>query len=155
VPAIRSVAKVVTSQHPELSHDDLLVLVDALWAAPVHERRTVAVELLDIYHDRLRGEDVGPLERVLRKSRTWALVDPRAASVVGRLAEHHPEVGIVLGEPQACSSAKAATAATRAVGQHPLDPTALAEISAWCREAGAKGIADNHLAAPSHQTPDE
>jgi hypothetical protein len=37
VPAIRSVAKAVASQHPALSHDDLLALVGALWAAPVHE----------------------------------------------------------------------------------------------------------------------
>lgn len=33
VPAIRSVAKEVASHHPELSHDDLLVLAGARWAA--------------------------------------------------------------------------------------------------------------------------
>jgi DNA alkylation repair enzyme len=41
VPAIRSVAKEVASQHPGLSHDDLVALVAALWAAPVHERRMI------------------------------------------------------------------------------------------------------------------
>jgi 3-methyladenine DNA glycosylase AlkD len=96
VPAIRSVAKAVASQHPGLGHDDLVMLVDALWAASVHERRMAAVELLGIYHDRLRGEDMILLERLLRGSGTWALVDPLAASVIGPLAERHPEVGVVL-----------------------------------------------------------
>ena len=96
VPAVRSVAKEVASQHPGLSRDDLVALVGALWAAPVHERRMAAVELLRIYHDRLHGEDMVLLERLLRGSRTWALVDPLAASVAGRLAERHPEAGTVL-----------------------------------------------------------
>ena len=96
VPAIRSVAKAVASQRPALSHDDLLALVGALWAAPVHERRMAAVELLRIYHDRLRGQDIAVLERLLRQARTWALVDPLAASVAGPLAERHAELGVVL-----------------------------------------------------------
>src|SRR5262249_37999078 len=96
VPAIRSAATRVASQHPRLSHDDLVALVGALWAAPVHERRMAAVELLASYHDRLHGEDMVLLERLLRQSRTWALVDPLAASVVGRLAERCPQLGMVL-----------------------------------------------------------
>jgi 3-methyladenine DNA glycosylase AlkD len=96
VPAIRSVAKAVAVQHPGLSHTDLMVLVDALWAAPVHERRMAAVELLGFYHDRLRGEDMMLLERLLRAAHTWALVDPLAVSVAGPLVERHPEVGVVL-----------------------------------------------------------
>jgi hypothetical protein len=73
----------------------LLLLVDALCAAPVRERRMAAVELLRIYHDPLRGEDMILLELLLRGSGTWALVDPLAASVIGPLAERHPEVGVV------------------------------------------------------------
>lgn len=96
VPAIRSVAKAVASRYPDLGHGGLLALVGALWAAPVHEQRMVAVELLDIYHDRLGGYDIVRLERMLRESRTWALVDPLAVSVVGRLAERHAELGAVL-----------------------------------------------------------
>jgi 3-methyladenine DNA glycosylase AlkD len=96
VPAIRSVAKAVASQHPALSHDDLLALVGALWAAPVHEWRMAAVELLRMCQDRLRGQDMAVLERLLRESGTWALVDPLAASVAGPLAERHAEVGVVL-----------------------------------------------------------
>ena len=90
VPEIRSVAKTVRRQHAELDHDDLVTLVGALWAAPVHERRTVTVELLVLYVDRLRPTDMALLERLLRESRIWALVDALAASVVGGLIERDP-----------------------------------------------------------------
>ncbi len=96
VPAIRSVAKATATGHPQLSHHDLVLLVGPLWDAAVHERRMVAVELLRIYHDRLRVEDAALLERLLRESRTWALVDPLAVSVVGPLAEGHAGLGAVL-----------------------------------------------------------
>jgi 3-methyladenine DNA glycosylase AlkD len=96
VPVIRSVAKAVASPHLTLSHDDLLALVGALWAAPVHERRMAAVELLRMCHDRLHKQDMAVLERLLRESRTWALADPLAASVVGPLAERRTELGVVL-----------------------------------------------------------
>lgn len=96
VPQIRSVAKRVAGQHPALSHDVLVALVDSLWAEPVHERRMVAVELLDLYGDRLRPADAELIERLLRESRTWALVDGLAASVFGRLVERYEGMSSVL-----------------------------------------------------------
>jgi 3-methyladenine DNA glycosylase AlkD len=92
VPAIRAVAKVVARHHPEVDHADLVALVEALWAAPVHERRMVAVEFLDLFADRLQRGDIALLERLLRESRTWALVDPIAASMVGGLVERYPNL---------------------------------------------------------------
>ena len=86
----------VAGQHPGLGHDDVVDLVEALWIEPVHERRMVAVELLDLYVDQLQPEDAELLERLLRESRTWALVDGLAASVVGRLVERYDEMGTVL-----------------------------------------------------------
>jgi 3-methyladenine DNA glycosylase AlkD len=41
-------------------------------------------------------DDIVFLEHLLRESHTWALVDPLAASITGRLAERHPELGVVL-----------------------------------------------------------
>ncbi len=97
VPATRAVAKGFRRRHPELSHDELVALVEALWAEPVHERRSACVELLDLYGHVLGPGDIVLLERLLRASRTWALVDSLAASVVGPLVEHHPaELGEVL-----------------------------------------------------------
>src|ERR1700730_9953046 len=65
VPAIRSIAKSVGVRYPELGHDDLIVLVDLLWSAPVHERRMAAVELLDLNVGCLQFGDMSMLERLL------------------------------------------------------------------------------------------
>ena len=46
--------------------------------------------LLVLYSDLLRAGDLPLLERLLRESKTWALVDALAASVVGDLIERHP-----------------------------------------------------------------
>jgi 3-methyladenine DNA glycosylase AlkD len=96
VPAIRSVVTTIARRHPDLTHDELVALVDALWTVPVHERRMASVELLDLYGARLDPSDAGLVERLLRESRTWALVDGLATSVVGTLVERHPEMGSVL-----------------------------------------------------------
>ncbi len=92
VPAIRSVVKTVRT----LSHDDLVAVVKALWDEPVHERRMAAVELLALNVDRLGYGDAALLERLVRESRTWALVDVVAASVVGTLVERDGRFGDVL-----------------------------------------------------------
>ena len=96
VPAIRSIAKSVRHQHPGIEHDDLVATVRALWSMPAHEDRMVAVELLGVYADRLGPADITLVEQMLRESGTWALVDSLAASVTGRLVEHHPKLGEVL-----------------------------------------------------------
>lgn len=96
MPATRLVATAFHGRHPEIGHDELVALVERLWSRPVHECRAAAVELLDLYGDRLRPADMTLLERLLRESRTWALVDGLAASVVGRLVEGAPEAAAVL-----------------------------------------------------------
>ncbi len=96
VPSIRAVATAAVRRHPDMVHDELVELVEVLWAVPVHERRMVCVELLDLSADQLRPADIALLERFLRESRTWALVDGLAASVAGRLVERHPDLATVL-----------------------------------------------------------
>jgi 3-methyladenine DNA glycosylase AlkD len=96
VPHIRSVAKQVATDHADFAHDELLDLVVALWDEPVHERRMIVVELLEECADLLESGDIELLERLLRESRTWALVDGLAASVVGPLVQRNPELGHVL-----------------------------------------------------------
>lgn len=94
VPAIRAVAKSVRKLG--LSHDELVDVVETLWSAPVHEHRMAAVEVLRAYVDRLVPTDMALLERLLRESRTWALVDGLAVSVVGPLVERAPAAAAVL-----------------------------------------------------------
>jgi 3-methyladenine DNA glycosylase AlkD len=95
VPAIRTVVTALTRRRG-LSHGDVIAVSEELWAAPVHERRAAAAELLEQQVGLLRATDIAVLERFLRESRTWALVDNLAASVVGPLAEREPSLGDVL-----------------------------------------------------------
>lgn len=56
-----------------------------------------SVIFLERFGRLLRPDDLPLLERLLRESRTWALVDGLAGDVVGRLAEREPDgVGTVL-----------------------------------------------------------
>ena len=96
VPAIRAVAKAVAARCPIPTHDEIIALVSALWASNVHDCRMVTVELLDIYGEQLQPRDTATIERLLRESRTWALVDGLSASVMGHLVERFPELGSVL-----------------------------------------------------------
>ena len=90
VPAMRAAVRAAMAGIT-LGHDELVALVEVLWAQPVHERRAAAVELLEKHRDLLGAADADVLERLLRESRTWALVDPLAASVVGPLTETDPD----------------------------------------------------------------
>jgi 3-methyladenine DNA glycosylase AlkD len=79
------------------SHDELVALVEALWRAPIHERRAAAVVLLELNPKLLTPADLPLVERLLRESRTWALVDGLAANVVGGiLAGSYGEVTLIL-----------------------------------------------------------
>jgi 3-methyladenine DNA glycosylase AlkD len=90
MPAVVAIAKAFRREHPDLAHDDLVALVDELWPRGIFECRSVAVELLEFFPDRLGRDDADLLERLIRDSHTWALVDGLAASVLGPLVERFP-----------------------------------------------------------------
>jgi 3-methyladenine DNA glycosylase AlkD len=73
------------------SRDDLVALAEALWASPVFDRRLCAAFLLELRVDLLGAEDLALIERLVRDSRTWALVDVLAGDVLGALLVRHPE----------------------------------------------------------------
>ena len=95
MPAIRSAVREATAGI-DLTHDELVGLVEELWAVGVHERRVAAVEALEAWGHLLRPGDIALLERLLREARTWALVDALAASVVGPFVEREPSLGATL-----------------------------------------------------------
>ena len=76
---------------PTLNRAILLAVVDALWARPVFERRLAAAVLLEARSDLLEPADLALLERLIRDSHTWALVDVLAGSVTGQLLIRHPD----------------------------------------------------------------
>jgi 3-methyladenine DNA glycosylase AlkD len=92
VPAARSIARTITFS----DRGALLDLVVALWAAPVHERRLLAVILLERHQQLLQPGDIVLVERLLRESRTWALLDELAAKVAGPLLDRHPDRRAIL-----------------------------------------------------------
>lgn len=90
---IRRVAKAFAGGHPDLGHSEVVDLVLALWNKPVFELRMTAVELLRQYGDLLEPDDLALVERLIRESRTWALVDVLAPAVAGPLVGRFPKLG--------------------------------------------------------------
>jgi 3-methyladenine DNA glycosylase AlkD len=68
-----------------LEHDELIALVEALWSGPIFERRMAATVLLELRRETLDVADLALIERMLRDSLTWALVDGLATDVVGAI----------------------------------------------------------------------
>jgi 3-methyladenine DNA glycosylase AlkD len=83
VPAMRKAVLAVWRDSGPLDHDEVVAVVEALWATGIHECRMAVVELLTLALPELGEGDVPLVERLLRESRTWALVDGLAATVVG------------------------------------------------------------------------
>lgn len=98
IPKIRGVARAWTrEERPSL--EQRLALADALWDTdpPVWERRRLAAELVEERRVVLGLGHVDWLERRLRTSRTWALVDSLSIGPLGRVVSAHPdEMGPVL-----------------------------------------------------------
>ncbi len=90
VPDIRRLARVECRHHGPLQGDDALALAEALWAEPVHERRSAAVEVLTLYRKELGAAELGFVERLIREAGTWALVDGLAVNVAGDVAARDP-----------------------------------------------------------------
>ena len=85
---IRAVTRSITKVH-ELSHGDLVALATELWSKPLFERRMAAVIVLELHASELTPDDLGLIERFIRDSKTWALVDALAGDVVGEIALRH------------------------------------------------------------------
>ena len=88
---IRAAVKEASGEYRDLDRDDLVRLVASLWSEPFFERRMASVILLDRFADRLGVADLRLIERLVRESLTWALVDGLAGDVLGRLVSADPD----------------------------------------------------------------
>jgi 3-methyladenine DNA glycosylase AlkD len=95
-PVFRLAIKRVLAEGPPLDRAALLATVLALWSKEVFELRAAAAELLVMHGALLAPADLSLVERLVRESRTWALVDELAARVAGSLVERHPSLGRTL-----------------------------------------------------------
>ena len=80
---IRAAVKAYLTELGDLQHDELVALVEELWSEPIHERRMAATVILEMRSGQLSAADLPLLERLIRESLTWALVDGLAGDVVG------------------------------------------------------------------------
>ena len=62
VPATRRAVKVTLAEHGPVDHDDLVAIIEALWAATVYEHRLAAVGALTASTDPLSVADAAWLE---------------------------------------------------------------------------------------------
>lgn len=90
---VRREVKSFAKMHPDLEHAELAAVVEALWAKPVHERRMAAVVVLESYPELIVPGDLDLIERLVRESKTWALVDGLSGDVLGELLVRHPRAG--------------------------------------------------------------
>ena len=72
-------------------HDRAIGLAEALWTAPIFERRAAAVEVLSRSAKHLAPADLELIERLIRQSGTWALVDGLAGDVASSIVARQPE----------------------------------------------------------------
>jgi 3-methyladenine DNA glycosylase AlkD len=92
MPVINRITRAFSSAQPEMTRAALRALVEALWAPGIHELRVAATELMALRVELLDpAVDLAWLEPLLRTARTWALIDPLAAEVVGPLADRAPD----------------------------------------------------------------
>jgi 3-methyladenine DNA glycosylase AlkD len=91
--AFRATVKTVLGENPSLDRGALLKLVKALWPRGIFELRAAAVELLMLCGPLLQAADLALVERLLRDSHTWALVDAIAVHVAGPLVVRFPGLG--------------------------------------------------------------
>lgn len=88
---IRKVMKAF-AEHRDLPREDVVAVIEGLWAKPVFERRMMAAMLLEEYVAVLEPSDLKLIERLIRESKTWALVDVLSGDVVGEIILRKPKV---------------------------------------------------------------
>ncbi len=79
-----------------LDRESLLAVVAELWTGPLFDRRLAAAVLLDARADLLEPADLALVERLIRVSHTWALVDVLAGDVAGAVLDRHPDAAAEL-----------------------------------------------------------
>jgi 3-methyladenine DNA glycosylase AlkD len=97
LPVIRSIAKRIRREHRDLDTTDAFALADELWRQPMHERRMLAVMVLEEFAAQFTPSDLARLEPYLRDSHTWALIDGLAGDVAARVVLAHPGDRVVDG----------------------------------------------------------
>ena len=102
-PVLRAATRSLRKEMKRRDRVELLAIVDALWAREVFELRSTAATLLADGVGRLAPDDLAFVERLIRESKTWALVDELAPRVVGpfvvKFQELVPRIDAWIADP--------------------------------------------------------
>jgi 3-methyladenine DNA glycosylase AlkD len=82
---LADIRRVARRSAKDLDRDGALRLAEELWSVPTFERRMAAALILELHAEDLRSDDLKLIERLIRESRTWALVDVLSGDVVGEM----------------------------------------------------------------------
>jgi 3-methyladenine DNA glycosylase AlkD len=89
---LKSEARRIWKEHPELAHDGAMALVRALWSTEWWDLRSVAIVLLGLRAKKILGPaDLEFLVGLCRDAACWAHVDEIATHLVGAVLAKHPE----------------------------------------------------------------
>ncbi|HKZ35251.1 MAG TPA: DNA alkylation repair protein [Patescibacteria group bacterium] len=72
---ITAYAKSLKPQIMKMPKPQLIQLVKTLWAQPSHEEKSLALDVLTLRADDLTVKDMPLIEKLMRESRGWALLD--------------------------------------------------------------------------------
>ena len=90
MPDIRRISGDYAKAHPELDRRALRAIAEAAWKTDVFELRSVALALLDRNKKDLEERDLPWLLDLVDGSKTWALVDWLAATIIGDVVGRYP-----------------------------------------------------------------
>jgi 3-methyladenine DNA glycosylase AlkD len=90
MPDLRRITLEYANAHPELDRRVLRAIAEAAWKTDVFELRSAAVALLDRRKKILEERDLPWLLDLVDASKTWALVDWLAATIIGDVVDRHP-----------------------------------------------------------------
>jgi 3-methyladenine DNA glycosylase AlkD len=92
----RAIVRAAAIERPDLDRTALLNAAQSLWNTPVHDNLMAVTELLVFREKLLAPADLALVERFIRESKTWALVDNLAENVAGALVVRFPELNATL-----------------------------------------------------------
>jgi 3-methyladenine DNA glycosylase AlkD len=90
---MRQIVKDWRRQHKDISLEELLPLVDTLWAKQSREERMVGLELLQHYPHLIPGLTWAWFDKRLPDLDNWELTDVLGVGVLGPWVAHHTEQG--------------------------------------------------------------
>lgn len=91
VPHLREIARDWQRAHQEVPYEDLMALVEVLWAGESQEERALAMELLGRYRRRIPDLTWDHFDRWRRGLDNWGLTDGLGTGVLGPWLSADPE----------------------------------------------------------------